>query len=150
MSRDPKDGRSWDPISLHKYLYAEGNPINLVDPSGRESILEVGSLDELMGTTPVPALVETVGNFVQLQVIPFTLDAAEVTTEFVKDAYEVIESNGLMKWYVCMELGEIYAEVTDDLAESEAPDQLKEQDQKVISDAAEKACGIFVFHEPAN
>ena len=69
-----------------------------------------------MGTTPVPALVETVGNFVQLQVIPFTLDAAEVTTEFVKDAYEVIESNGLMKWYVCMELGEIYAEVTDDLA----------------------------------
>ena len=43
MSRDPKDGRSWDPISLHKYLYAEGNPINLVDPSGRESILEVGA-----------------------------------------------------------------------------------------------------------
>lgn len=121
--------------------------MNRIDPRGRASILETGSLDEIIGTTAVPAFVELVGNFVELQVIPFTLDAAEATGEFVKDAYEVIESNGLMKWYVCSTLGEIFATVTDDIAESDAPDAQKEADQVVISNAAEKACGIFVFHE---
>jgi len=35
MSRDPEDGYSVYPISLHKYLYAGGNPVNYVDPRGR-------------------------------------------------------------------------------------------------------------------
>jgi RHS repeat-associated protein len=61
MSRDPKNGNSYDPKSLHKYLYANGDPINFADPTGRDSILETGSLDEIIGTTPVPALVELAG-----------------------------------------------------------------------------------------
>jgi RHS repeat-associated protein len=36
MSRDPEDGHSWDPKSLHKYLYAGGDPVNGRDPRGRE------------------------------------------------------------------------------------------------------------------
>ena len=35
MGRDPEDGLPNDPQSLHKYLYAGGDPVNRVDPSGR-------------------------------------------------------------------------------------------------------------------
>jgi RHS repeat-associated protein len=35
MSRDPEDGDVTDPATLHKYVYANGDPVNLSDPSGR-------------------------------------------------------------------------------------------------------------------
>jgi RHS repeat-associated protein len=35
MSRDPEDGNQYDPATLHKYLYADGNPVDLIDPTGR-------------------------------------------------------------------------------------------------------------------
>jgi len=34
MSRDPLDGKAKDPKTLHKYLYANGDPINRIDPRG--------------------------------------------------------------------------------------------------------------------
>jgi RHS repeat-associated protein len=34
MSRDPEDGKFTDPKSLHKYLYAGGDPIDGFDPTG--------------------------------------------------------------------------------------------------------------------
>jgi len=34
LSRDPLDGNAIDPASLHKYLYAGGDPVNGLDPSG--------------------------------------------------------------------------------------------------------------------
>lgn len=41
MSRDPLDGKIGDPRSLHKYLYASGDPVNRIDPSGRDALVEV-------------------------------------------------------------------------------------------------------------
>ncbi len=35
LSRDPEDGKPIDPKTLHKYLYAGGDPINRLDPRGR-------------------------------------------------------------------------------------------------------------------
>jgi RHS repeat-associated protein len=35
LSRDPLVGQSWDPKSLHKYLYAGGDPVNAEDPTGK-------------------------------------------------------------------------------------------------------------------
>ena len=35
LSRDPLDGNAIDPKTLHKYLYAGGNPVDKVDPSGK-------------------------------------------------------------------------------------------------------------------
>ena len=29
-----------DPKSLHKYLYAGGDPINMIDPTGRQDMIE--------------------------------------------------------------------------------------------------------------
>jgi RHS repeat-associated protein len=35
LSRDPLDGQFWNPKTLHKYLYASGDPVNGIDPTGR-------------------------------------------------------------------------------------------------------------------
>jgi RHS repeat-associated protein len=40
LSRDPEDGFPTDPASLHKYLYANGDPVNRIDPSGRADTIE--------------------------------------------------------------------------------------------------------------
>ena len=39
LSRDPLGGKVKMPASLHKYLYANGDPVNLSDPMGRESMI---------------------------------------------------------------------------------------------------------------
>jgi RHS repeat-associated protein len=38
MSRDPEDGKVKEPATLHKYLYAGGDPVNRIDPRGRETV----------------------------------------------------------------------------------------------------------------
>ncbi|MGA3080561.1 MAG: RHS repeat-associated core domain-containing protein [Terracidiphilus sp.] len=40
LSQDPYAGDVYDPPSLHRYRYAQGNPTNYIDPSGRASITE--------------------------------------------------------------------------------------------------------------
>ena len=40
MSRDPEEGTSTNPASLHKYLYAGGDPVNGMDPYGQEEQVE--------------------------------------------------------------------------------------------------------------
>jgi RHS repeat-associated protein len=46
MSRDPEDGDITVPASLHKYLYANGDPVNGIDPMGREDEEEVAPTDK--------------------------------------------------------------------------------------------------------
>ena len=38
MSRDPEEGNPFDPKTLHKYLYAGGDPVNLKDPTGKDLV----------------------------------------------------------------------------------------------------------------
>jgi RHS repeat-associated protein len=38
LSRDPYDGDAKIPATLHKYLYAGGDPVNASDPSGRDFV----------------------------------------------------------------------------------------------------------------
>jgi hypothetical protein len=45
LSRDPEDGDLTNPKTLHKYLYANGDPINGIDPSGRETLVATAELD---------------------------------------------------------------------------------------------------------
>jgi len=44
MSRDPLAGKAKDPASLHKYLYANGDPVNAMDPTGKGTLLEAAGL----------------------------------------------------------------------------------------------------------
>jgi len=41
MSRDPEEGKFRVPATLHKYLYASGDPANRIDPSGKADFVEV-------------------------------------------------------------------------------------------------------------
>jgi RHS repeat-associated protein len=40
MSRDPEDGKPIDPKTLHRYLYAGGDPIDGIDPRGRADLFQ--------------------------------------------------------------------------------------------------------------
>jgi RHS repeat-associated protein len=40
MSRDAEDGVPTDPASLHKYIYAGGDPLGAIDPTGREALFQ--------------------------------------------------------------------------------------------------------------
>jgi RHS repeat-associated protein len=44
MTRDQFSGRTEVPGSLHRYMYANADPVNRIDPSGRESLLELISV----------------------------------------------------------------------------------------------------------
>jgi len=41
LSRDPKPGHIGIPRTLHKYLYAESDPVNRIDPTGMETVENV-------------------------------------------------------------------------------------------------------------
>jgi RHS repeat-associated protein len=54
LTIDPASGRFRQPITFNRYLYANGDPVNLVDPSGSIAALEaIGVL--LIGNTVINA-----------------------------------------------------------------------------------------------
>jgi RHS repeat-associated protein len=65
MSRDPNEGTPFIPASFHKYLYVGGDPVNLIDPRGRELEEEV-TLDERSLTQSVAYAAEQLGTTTKL------------------------------------------------------------------------------------
>ncbi|HKG48076.1 MAG TPA: RHS repeat-associated core domain-containing protein [Pyrinomonadaceae bacterium] len=57
MSMDPFKGRINEPISLHKYLYANADPVNMLDPSGFTSFSEYALKVKLIILRVVSALI---------------------------------------------------------------------------------------------
>ena len=51
LSRDPFDGDPADPKTLHKYLYAGGDPVNAMDPTGRLTFEEGLLVGKIIGRT---------------------------------------------------------------------------------------------------
>jgi RHS repeat-associated protein len=49
-SRDPWVGNDFDPASLHPYTYAHNNPVNMHDPTGQMTLLELGFVSVIVGT----------------------------------------------------------------------------------------------------
>jgi len=45
LSRDPESGRTASPATLHKYDYASADPVNRLDPRGREDMVEDSELE---------------------------------------------------------------------------------------------------------
>jgi RHS repeat-associated protein len=63
LSRDPNepalrgsDGTPTDPAYLHKYLYANGDPINGIDPMGREALIEMKLIKKFLAVPAVMGL----------------------------------------------------------------------------------------------
>jgi RHS repeat-associated protein len=60
MSRDPNAGRIAVPATLHKYLFAGGDPVNGMDPSGRSLIESSLDLAQWVHETTVDLLAEDI------------------------------------------------------------------------------------------
>jgi len=53
VSRDPENGMDVDPQTLHKYVYADGDPVNGADPSGREDSFAYARLTFTISASPI-------------------------------------------------------------------------------------------------
>ena len=110
LSRDPEDGQPVDPKTLHKYLYAGGDPVNGIDPLGR-SMLETGSLDIEMDESAFPALRELAGGAyasAESYVVSAYLTAAEnaasawaAITDWAEAMDVIGTAKGLTKVFLC-------------------------------------------------
>ena len=49
LNRDTYAGSPWEPQTLHKYVYTHNNPINGVDPSGHETLLNLNISSAIVG-----------------------------------------------------------------------------------------------------
>lgn len=53
MSRDPEDGDVTDPATLHKYVYANDDPVDLSDPTGRAAASSYARVNFTISVAPV-------------------------------------------------------------------------------------------------
>jgi RHS repeat-associated protein len=83
-SMDEWEGYSNDPRSLHKYLYASGNPIDRVDPSGHEDIVELTAAQGIM-----EELAAGLNSDLQAQQ---TVNRVKGTLDLVETVYQVINT----------------------------------------------------------
>jgi RHS repeat-associated protein len=76
LSRDPEDGTPYDPASLHKYLYARGDPVNASDPEGRAATIET-----VFSTAEISSPLEAGAGWVGRTVSVFLCASAEFITD---------------------------------------------------------------------
>jgi hypothetical protein len=50
ITMDTFEGDQQNPQSLHKYVYVEDNPVNMVDPSGHDELADVLSIGDVLGS----------------------------------------------------------------------------------------------------
>ena len=63
ISQDPFEGRNDDPVSLHRYLYANADPVQLVDPGGEDPNFSLCGLSVSLGiNTSLTAATFTIAN----------------------------------------------------------------------------------------
>ena len=75
LTMDAFPGTMFDPITLHKYLYANVNPINVIDPSGRFGLASVGV------SLSVRSILVSIAFSVPFRAIEAALAVAGVITE---------------------------------------------------------------------
>jgi RHS repeat-associated protein len=116
MSRDPRPGYIMRPIGLHKYLYANGDPVDYVDPSGRGAMLETGDIDLVIGQRSLPALTELVGGTAE-QVAEWIDALNAALTEISAELAEAATEAGPQAWRL---ITSAVAEYNELLAEESA------------------------------
>jgi RHS repeat-associated protein len=94
ISADPFDGSLSDPFSLHKYLYANADPVNATDPSGRQtSLAELNvagaiqvSLESLNTAAGYVRFIGTVKAYAKV-IIPLTFLAIEFSSVLAQHGF---------------------------------------------------------------
>ena len=106
---DQRQGRFWtmdtfegslrDPLSLHKYLYAAGDPTNLLDPSGRDfdlaSLATAGAAFTTLGSTALVTFQNVAGAiYLNLYKIPEIIENANNYLTIGLGAFETLRMLG--------------------------------------------------------
>jgi RHS repeat-associated protein len=79
MSRDPEDGNTADPNTLHKYLYANGDPVNMEDPTGHAAYIE-SIFTRTLVSSPLELGAEYVGLTVGAELCAYAKFVVQATT----------------------------------------------------------------------
>jgi RHS repeat-associated protein len=119
LSRDPNVGKPADPQSLHKYLYAGGDPIDRIDPRGRDAILQfVFTTADISTPTEVALATFTQGAAQFWAVVQLYAGVKYLTSQDLLEEIQAAEATwAIAKLYACDYLGEQYVEyisTTDD------------------------------------
>jgi len=102
---DTDEGNSQEPLSLHKYLYADADPVDGLDPSGHDDIAEMGmamSMSMPLDTISIPNLYAVMSVPGLLRLIPES-DDGRVGQAYRNVVYKVRtpwNSIPQTKWYV--------------------------------------------------
>jgi hypothetical protein len=59
--QDPDSGNAYYPKTLHKYLYAGGDPVNASDPTGRDIFEDLEIRAHLFSQITVPGYIQEIG-----------------------------------------------------------------------------------------
>ncbi len=81
---DTYEGRNGEPITLHKYLYANANPVSGTDPSGNMTLIEMARTVSLQVQITTISLVNSIGFKVfsgSLTAIAFLIDPEQFVAE---------------------------------------------------------------------
>ena len=146
VSRDPNAGNIAVPASLHRYLYADGDPVDLFDPTGRDAETETGLTFALLDTRPLPAITELVGGAwtstaaTAISYYTTAMDYATSATAAVSDYLQALDWAGirsdLSKVFFCAALELDLGRLLDKLAGDGASDSLP----KEVTDKFEEVC----------
>jgi RHS repeat-associated protein len=139
LSRDPENGDPTDPQSLHKYLYAGGDPVNRIDPSGRADSIETIFTITVIATPTEVALSALAGQATAaIALLQMAAGQAFLTAQY---AFELIaaagEATGISKLFVCGAVGLVVAQV-------EAEHKITNPEKTAISLAFSYACARIV------
>jgi RHS repeat-associated protein len=139
LSRDPLEGDPADPQSLHKYLYAGGDPVNRIDPSGRADSIETIFTITVIATPTEVALSALAGQATAaIALLQMAAGQAYLTAQY---AFELIaaagEATGISKLLVCGAVGLVVAQV-------EAEHKITNPEKTAIGLAFSYACARIV------
>jgi RHS repeat-associated protein len=97
LTKDPELGHRDDPATLHKYLYADGNPVDFADPSGRGGVAIA-----LPGAAPKGG---DMWEYFQLALISLRDATIVAATVYTLDCFAVYEFTSQVGWLVDTPLG---------------------------------------------
>jgi RHS repeat-associated protein len=138
LSRDPEDGDPINPASLHKYLYANGDPVNMLDPRGRAATIETIFTVSVISTPTEVALSTLAGQALEaIALLQAGAGQVFLTTQYMLELVAAfVHASGIEKFLVCTAGGLMLSQYLDEK-------HISGWDKVLVMGDYTAACGIF-------